>query len=402
MYRRSLPILALMMIALLLAACNGGGLGGPAPTPTATPIPPTPTPNAGLVSTSTAAIAIPGSMATVSLGNDVAESLTANQDGLILAGAAKGSSINNSAGVASLLYLGFSAKTPQVLATATPATDKTVRGITTFIGGGDWAVYVLQGQQGQDWELWAVNVTNNTKMMIDSATQEKGSGILADDFATDGTDVVWAVPVAGQNISVLHAYDLTTNAVRTLLSVPAGAFSNLVMANQLLFYQVTTDGAAATPSPTPGATGTPAPTATPAPVTPVTTSWLWLLTQPHATQLNAQVLGNAALNSHYLAWYESDPAVMDFYDIFTGKTQQVSENPCVDPVLAPDRPYLGCLDDVDDQYQVMRTPSGTSAAFGLHATGGFGALANGRVYWIPEPNPLSSNSVVDYFSLPTK
>ncbi len=50
---------------------------------------------------------------------------------------------------------------------------------------------------------------------------------------------------------------------------------------------------------------------------------------------------------------------------------------------------------------MIRVPSGTSAAFGTHATGGFGAIVNGKVYWIPEPNPLSSNTEVDYFPLPT-
>ena len=379
MFRRhATPMSCVAVLLLFLAACAGGGgsYTGTNLPPTATPIPPTPTPNVGLVSASTAAITIPSSMASLSLGSYQAASVAATQGGLILAGAPTGSTISNNAGFLSLAYLDFKSHTPQTIATATTATDKVARGITSFVTGGDWVAYVQQGQQGQDWELWAVNATTGTKQAIDSALKEQGIGLLPNSFATDGTDVVWATAVAGQTTALLRAYDLTTNTVRTLVTLPAGSFTDITLVNRLLFYQSV------------------------APITNVGTSWLWLLTQPQPTTITAQPLGTVALNSHYLIWYDADPQMLDLYDIVAGKTQQVAAAPCVNPIIAQDRPFIACLDDVDDQYQVIRTPSGTSAPFGLHATGGFGTISNDRVYWVPEPNPLSSNNVVDYFDLP--
>lgn len=367
-----LPLALALLCALFLAACNMGN-GGPVSSgpPTVTPIPPTPTPNAALVSNSNAAIALPNSMATLSLGSYHASNLTATQGGLVL-----GSVASIGAGNLSLAYMDFTGHTPKTVATATTAIDKVVRGISTYLAGGDWVAYVQQGQQGQDWELWAVNVTTGAKQAIDSAALEKGVGLAPGSFATDGTDVVWAVSLAGQSASVLRAFNLATNTARTLATVAGAGFGDVTLANRLLFYQITPFG------------------------TNTSTSWLWLLTQPKPAQIQAKPLGSVALNSHYLVWYDADPQMLNLFDLRSGQTQQVAEAPCVNPIIAQDRPFVACLDDVDDQYQVIRTPSGTNAAFGLHATGGFGAIANGRVYWIPEPNPLSANNVVDYFDLP--
>jgi hypothetical protein len=373
---RLLPGLLLAGLALCLAACNGGvpGLNG-ATTPLPTAIPATPTPNPALVSNATGAITVPSPMPSISLGSYQAATVAAVRSGLVLAPPPPNSS---TFGVASLAFVPFKGGTPTTFAHA--ATGTTINAFTT---GGDWVAYVQADAQGGNWELWAVNPTTGTQHQVDSAVQEHGSGILPGDFATDGTDVVWAVSVAGQNSATLFAYNLASGTTRTLDNLPAATFVAVVLVNRLLYYQ-TVDTANKT------------------------TAWLWLLTQPTPTQITAQPKGGVALNSRYVAWYDADPCNLDLYDIVTGKTIQIGNNdcsnaiiaPCVAPIIAPDRPYMACLDDVDDQYQVIRVPAGTSATFGLHATGGFGAFANGRLYWIPEPNPLSSNTVVDYFNLP--
>lgn len=361
------------LVALMVACSDGSGsVNGPPGPPTKTPIPPTPTQNPALASNATGAITIPSTMSPISLGSYQAATLAATTSGFILTPLVKDSSV---IGTPTLAYVPFTGGTPKVIADATPA-GSAPRSIVAFTTGGDWVAYVQQEPQGAAWELWAVNPSTGDKHMVDSATQEHNSGILPGTFATDGTDVVWAVPTFGQNTASLFAYDLASGATRTLVSASAASFVSVALVNRLLFYQTTT-------------------------LANVSTSYLWLLTQPKGAQIAAQPKGAIALNSRYLAWYDADPGNLDLYDIVSGKTIAVQENACESPIIAQDRPYLACLDDVDDQYQVIRVPSGTSATFGLHATGGFGAIANGRLYWIPEPNPLSSNNVVDYFSLPT-
>ncbi len=355
-----------------LAACSDGGIITGPSTPQPTAIPATPTPNPALVSNATAAITLPASMNTVSLGTYQAATVGATTQGLVLAPPPPNSS---TLGTASLAFVAFKGGTPTTFAHATPATGNIARTINAYTTGGAWVAYVQADAQGGNWELWAVNPATGTKHLVDSATQEHGSGLLPGDFATDGTDVVWAVAVYGQNSSTLFAYDLASGTRRTLDNLPAASFVAVALVNRLLYFQT-------------------------ADTQNKTTAWLWLLTQPTPTQITARPKGAVALNSRYVAWYDADPGNLDLYDIVTGKTTAVSEAPCVMPILAPDRPFIACLDDVDDQYQVIRVPAGTSATFGLHATGGFGAIANGRLYWIPEPNPLSSNTVVDYFDLP--
>jgi hypothetical protein len=362
----------IVAIAVLLAACGDPGVNGPPAPPTATPIPPTPTQNPALASQSTGTITIPTTMPSISLGSYQAAALAATATGLVLAPPMASGSI---VGTPTLAFVPFTGGTPKAIAQATPA-GGAARSIIAFTTGGAWVAYVQAGPQGSAWELWAVNPTTGTQHMVDSATQEHESGILPGTFATDGTDVVWAVPTFGQNTASLFAYDLASGTTRTLASVSAASFVSVALVNRLLFYQTTT-------------------------LANVSTSWLWLLTQPKGAQIAAQPKGAIALNSRYLAWYDADPGNLDLYDIVSGKTLAISENACENPIIAQDRPYLACLDDVDDQYQVIRVPSGTSANFGLHATGGFGAFANGRLYWIPEPNPLSANNQVDYFTLPT-
>jgi len=222
-----------------------------------------------------------------------------------------------------------------------------------------------------------VQLSTANATLIDNATKESGSALSATAFATDGTAIIWAVPVAGQADTQLLAYDLTKGVAHTLLTTPAN-ISDVLLANQLLYYRTATFTNGQNAS----------------------TSWLWWLNQPNPQQLDAQVAGNIALNSRYLVWDDANTVTLTLYDLITGKaTTQWMKN-CTIPIIAWDRPYVVCNDDNADVYRVVRTPAGTNAAFGSQARGGLGNIANGRVYWIPEPN-VSANTVVDAFDLPT-
>ncbi len=362
--------LAVLALCLLVAGCDlgvGGGAvgGGNGPTP----IPGTPTPNAALVATGTGTVTL-GKTQEYRLGNFSATAVVATAKGLVVAGTP------NAVGNTALAYLPFTGGTVTALGKASPASDGSVRGIPRFGAAGDWAVYAQATILGTAWQLVAVQLSTGMATVLDDATQEGGSALLATAFATDGTDVVWAVPVAGQTTTLLHAYDLATGTARPLLSVPTN-ISDVLLANRLLYYR--------TAAFTGGQN--------------VSTSWLWWLNQPKPQQIMAKVAGTIALNSRYLVWDDANTVTLTLYDLTTGQaTTQWIKN-CTSPSIAWDRPYVVCGDDTADVYRVVRTPAGTTAAFGARARGGLGNLANGRVYWIPEPN-VSANTVVDAFDLP--
>nr|MBA3826700.1 hypothetical protein [Ktedonobacterales bacterium] len=280
-HRGWLPLLAL---CLLVAGCDlgsggpAGGGGGP------TPIPGTPTPNPALVATGTGSVTL-GKTQEYRLGSFSATAVAAATNGLVVAGTP------NAIGTTALAYAPFAGGSVKSLLKVTPAPDGTARGILHFAAAGDWAVYEQATALGTSWELGAVQLSTAKAVIIDTATKAGGSALPATAFATDGTDVAWAVPVAGQTNTVLRAFDLTTATPRTLLTIPFG-ISDVLLANRLLYYRTAafTNGQN------------------------TSTSWLWWLTQPKPQQLDAKAAGNITLNSRYLAWDDANTVTVTLYD----------------------------------------------------------------------------------------
>ncbi len=372
-------MLAWLGMALLLAGCSTG-LGTSSP-PTPTPIPPTPTPVAALASSATSAITIPATESSISLGTYQAAAVQATASALVLAGAPQGGIASTPAGFTELDTVPLAGGTPKMLAKATASSTGTARGIISFIAAGNWVAYVEQDAQGGEWELHAANITSGQDLLIDSAMAEHGSGLLPQTYATDGATIVWGVPVAGENVSLLHAEDLATGMARVLVTAPGITFGSILLTQGLLFYQeyaYSTSGNAIT-------------------------SWLWWLTQPKPAQIPATIHGTIALNTHFIVWDDSNTQMLSYYDIIAGQTTTGWKG-CITPILSLDRPFVACTDTGNNQYLVVRIPAGTDAAFGANAGGGLGTgdLQNGKVYWIPEPGSLVTNSIVDVITLPAQ
>lgn len=89
----------------------------------------------------------------------------------------------------------------------------------------------------------------------------------------------------------------------------------------------------------------------------------------------------------------------------SGKVTQFWDTTCLRPALAPDRPYVACLDFDANVMRLLSVPSDAGVALG-GADGGDGgdrgAIANGRAYWIEpaDTNDPHGASVVDYIDLP--
>ena len=319
----------------------------------------------------------------IALGNFQASFVIPGPHGLVLYGnpGATGKPIGPAGGYA-LYYYDFAAKRVETIATPTPASDGTVRGVLGASAAGDWVVYVIADGTTGHWQLWAWNAVTGVRTLIDSATKEHSQVQLGGDFAADGTDVVWSAAVEPNGFieQALREYTLATGKTRTLISgANAPIMHPLAMANGALFFDE-----AQSPSNTTYGT------------------YLWVLDQSKPVRVSDEPPANATMNDRYIVWDQPHTMTLTLYDRVTGKVTDDWVTSCIRPSIALDRPYLVCLDYDTSTFRLVEIPSGREVPFfpGQASGAGGGMVANGRDYWVATTATDEYSNHIDYIDLP--
>lgn len=282
----------------------------------------------------------------------------------------------------SLSYYDFTTQQVSTIATAANAPDGTPRTIADVAAAGDWVFFVQTDETGAHWSLDAVNVVTHQQKPVDSYVQEQSSANTTwlGRMISDGAQLVWSTSVqsdAGMTF-VLRSYDLASGQTQALLSgprTPAVAPLAVFHGSVLLFERHPQ------PDDTDGL-------------------YLWKSGDLAPQQISTFVPLNAALNDQYAVWDDPHTMNLTLYNRSTGEITPDWETGCLRPALAPDRPYVVCLDFNHSALKLLQVPSDKGISFASANTGQRGAIANGRAYWVfPTPgSPFSTT--IDYIDLP--
>jgi len=376
---RTFALTALTLLGLTLSACGGGGTTtahAPAePHATVTP---------------TALSAPP--LKHLALGAFHLDNIVPGPHGLVLFGAP----VDTSApppppggggapffGTSPALYFYDTASDASVgtvlkLDTLGPAPDGTPRGIGDAVAGGDWLAYVIMDTHATNWELWALNVVSNQKHLVDSAVMERQgpNGQWRGIMVTDGTTLVWSPG----DIDGPRRHTLACGATSTLVDGTNGrALAPMALVDGTLLLTERHDQEA-----------------------PSDGTYLWKLSEPAPARISELTGGTGSLNEAYAVWDDARSHSLALYDRTAGKVTQFWDTACIRPALAPDGPYVVCLDFDANVMRLLPVPSDVGTTLGGADGGGRGAIANDRAYWIQpaDTNDPHGASVVDYIDLP--
>lgn len=366
----SMPTMVLL-VSLLLSACQAVGVPVSTPTPvmTATSFPSAPTTHQ------------------ISFGDVNVHGVVAGPQGLVFQGAPP----------RGLYFYDFASQSIHTLVDLPAVYDGapgSLFGQLRIVLGGNWVVYGVSNRLYGQWELRAVNVLTRENRLIDSYKAEHSppNAWWNFSFSTDGTYVAWTATVGDKNLNMaLRVYNLVTGTTQTLLSGPElGAPSEpsidpVALTNGVMLlaenYQL--------PDATNGL-------------------YLWRMgdAEPHQiahdTPSNGEHLA-ASLSDRYVIWDDEHLMLVHVYDRATGQIHYNVATGCRHPQIALDRPYAVCVDDTNLNHilYLISITGWKKVAFGSGYASD-AAIANGRAYWIPyDPNANAvANNIVDYIDLP--
>lgn len=321
------------------------------------------------------------SIQTIALGDFMASYVTPSAHGLLLFGTpgTAGQPIG-SAGQNALYYYDDTTQQVTSVATPTPTTNGTPRGIQSVVAAGDWVAYTIADAAQYNWELWTLNLTTHAQQLVDSAVQEQSSFVMGGYVVLDSANLAWSATsdIGGTLQNNLRVLSLDTGTVKTLLTTPGPQFifPDALFNGTLCYEQDDANGNGGT--------------------------WLWTLSDAAPKQISTQAGINISLNDHYVVWDNVHSRTLTLYDRTTGKETDNWVASCIRPAIAEDRPYLVCVDFDTATYRLVQVPSGGNITFYERKAGSFViAVANDRAYWVGAGENDPYGNQIDYFDLPT-
>lgn len=360
----SMTVASVIATSALLAGCAtiGGASTPPAATATATTVP----------------LRVPP-IQTIALGNFMANYVIPAAHGVLLLGTpGKTGQDAGPTGYSALYYYDDASQQVTAVATPTPATDGTPRGVQYVAAAGDWAAYMVADSDSSHWELWALNLATDASHLVDSAAQE---GILfnSDQPKLDGTTLAWYATSLTNGVTQnnVRVYTLATGATRTLLTLPGQEFAypSAIFDGKLVYTRDDGNGNQ--------------------------TTWLWTLTDAAPKQIASGAGLTVTMNDRYVVWDDVHSRSLTLYDRATGTLAESWVGSCIRPALAEDRPYAVCVDFDTNTYRLARLPSGDDRSFSDHqSVNNDIGVSNDRAYWLGSGQGGMSSNQVDYFDLP--
>lgn len=355
---------ALGILSILLAGCGTASAGQPRVAPAA--------------SATAGGLHVPD-IQTISLDHFMVNYVTPTAHGLLLLGTpGTVGQAAGSVGYSVLYYYDDASRQIAPVATPTPATDGTPRGVQYVAAWGDWVAYKVADSDSSHWELWALNLATHAQQLVDSAAAE---GILFNSVAPvlDGTNLVWSATslINGVQQNHLRVYSLATGTTRTLLELPASTFAfPVAISNGTLAY-VSDDG-----------NGNRA-------------TWLWTLSKSAPTRIATEAGLNVTMNDRYVIWDDAHGMTLTLYDRATKQQTEGWVDSCIRPVLGASRPYVVCVDFDTNTYRLAQVPGGAALTFFDHqSVNNVIGVSGDRAYWVgPGQGGYWSNQI-DYFDLP--
>ena len=371
--RRSLLVALVVLVVLIIAACDNSVANAPKPSVTATPT--------------------LANVQHLSLGDFQASSLLPMAHGLLLFGTP--GTVGHLRDVppeltgkpTALYYYDFATQAVRRLVEISIPADHTIGSVAAR---GDWVVYSMRASFYFQWDrLLALNVVTHEQQVVATTSETRGIGV----FTTDGQIIVWPLFISDERCE-MHVYDLKAHREKTVLTIPeplepALLDVGILAINQgrILYYERYRDNPLFQNPNDPFSHD-------------MDGTYLWTSSSPIPRHISKSPALNLSLSRHYAVWNDEVAQTLTLYDLQKNLSLSAWATSCIRPDIDASGSYVACLDYAHNLAVLIQVKAHERTTLGDAVDNSYGAIANGLVYWLVRKGTSLFGNEVDAWPLP--